>query len=191
VRVEQVPWAARWQRVTKALSLALAKLAKMLSWKETAGQYQVGWKMVAAAVKTAVTEGLLRRKWKPLRVIGIDEVSRSKGQRYLTLVYDLERRRLVWIGQNRDADTMQNFFTWLGPRKARSILIVCWDMWAIYVNASERSCREREWCSIGSTRRVGFHHTPVVGPAQLPRAAPEGQWWRRWLPTRSSVVTRV
>lgn len=102
-RVERVPWAARWQRMTRALSLALARLAKMLSWKETAGHYQVNWKTVAAAVKTAVAEGLWRRKWKPLRVIGIDEVSRSKGQRYLTLVYDLERRRLAWIGENRDA----------------------------------------------------------------------------------------
>jgi transposase len=135
VRVEQVPWAGRWQRVTKVLSLALARLAKMLSWKETAGHYRVDWKTVAAAVKAAVAEGLLRRKWKPLRVIGIDEVSRSKGQRYLTLVYDLERRRLVWIGENRDAETMQKFFAWLGPRKARSILIVCCDMWAIYVDA--------------------------------------------------------
>lgn len=135
VRVEELPWAGLWQRVTRALSLALARLAKMLSWKETAGHYQVDWKMVAAAVKTAVAEGLHRRKWKPLRVIGIDEVSRSKGQRYLTLVYDLERRRLVWVGENRDAETMRRFFTWLGPRKARSILIVCCDMWAVYVEA--------------------------------------------------------
>lgn len=135
VRVEQVPWAERWQRVTKALSLSVARLAKMLSWKETAGHYQLDWKTVAASVKTAVNEGLQRRKWKPLRVIGIDEVSRSKGQRYLTLVYDLERRRLVWIGENRDADTMQRFFTWLGSRKARSIVIVCCDMWAIYLQA--------------------------------------------------------
>jgi len=70
----------------------------MLSWKQTAGHYRVDWKTVAAAAKAAVSQGLLRRKWKPLRVIGIDEVSRSKGQRFLTLVYDLERRRLVVNG---------------------------------------------------------------------------------------------
>lgn len=135
VRVEQVPWADRWQRVTKALSLALARLAKALSWKETAEHYRVDWKTVAASVKSAVVQGLKRRPWKPLHVIGIDEVSRSKGQRYLTLVYDLERRRLVWIGENRDTETMRRFFAWLGPRKARSILIVCCDMWAVYLEA--------------------------------------------------------
>lgn len=95
----------------------------------------MNWKTVAAAVKRAVTWGLEHRPWKPLRVIGIDEVSRSKGQRYLTLVYDLERNRLVWIGENRDAQMMQSFFRWLGPRRGRLILIVCCDMWAVYVAA--------------------------------------------------------
>jgi len=135
VRVEKVPWASRWQRVTDALLEAVARLSRMLSWKETAGHFKLDWKTVAAAVKRAVAWGLTHRPWKPLRVIGIDEVSRSKGQRYLTLVYDLERNRLVWIGENRDAATMQSFFRWLGPRRARSVLIVCCDMWAVYVAA--------------------------------------------------------
>jgi transposase len=81
----------------------------------------VDWKTVATVVKRAVDWGLAHRVWKPLQVIGIDEVSRSKGQRYLTLVYDLVRRRLVWIGENRDAETMEQFFKWLGKRRARSI----------------------------------------------------------------------
>jgi transposase len=135
VRVEKVPWASRWQRITDALLASVARLSRMLSWKETAGHFRLDWKTVAAAVKRAVAWGLDHCLWKPLRVIGLDEVSRSKGQRYLTLVYDLERNRLVWIGENRDADTMRRFFAWLGPRRARSILIVCCDMWAVYVAA--------------------------------------------------------
>jgi transposase len=70
-----------------------------------------------------------------LHVIEIDEVSRAKGQRYLTLVNDLVRRRLVWIGENRHAASMDRFFEWLGKRRARSIWVVCCDMWAIYPDA--------------------------------------------------------
>lgn len=134
-RVEHVPWAYRWQRVTRALSLALAELSRKLTWKETAAHFGVNWKTVAVAVKRAVEWGLKHRPWKALRVIGIDEVSRRKGQRYLTLVYDLERRRLVWIGEDRETKTMERFFAWLGPRRRRSICIVCCDMWAIYMEA--------------------------------------------------------
>lgn len=134
-RVEKVPWAAPWQRITKALALKVVRLAKILSWKETARHFGLDWKTVASAVESAVVRGLRDRRWKPLHVIGIDEVSRSKGQRYLTLVYDLERGCVVWIGENRDAETMQRFFTWLGPRRGRSIEVVCCDMWAAYVGA--------------------------------------------------------
>lgn len=134
-RVERIPWAARWQRVTAALALAIARLARELSWKQTAVFFEVDWKTVVAAVRQAVARGLARRRWQPLHVIGIDEVSRSKGQRYLTLVYDLERGRLVWAGENRDAETMVRFFRWLGPRRGRSIQVVCCDMWAPYLSA--------------------------------------------------------
>lgn len=134
-RVEQVPWAEKWQRITRALGRALAELARQLSWQETARHYRVDWKTVAAAVRAAVARGLARRRGKPLRVIGIDEVSRSKGQRYLTLVYDLAWKRLVWVGEGRDEATLQRFFAWLGGRRARSIWVVCCDMWAVYVAA--------------------------------------------------------
>lgn len=134
-RVEHLPWAHKWQRITKALAGVIARLSRHLSWKETAAHYRVDWKTVATVVERAVAWGLKHLVWKPLHVIGIDEVSRAKGQRYLTLIYDLMRRRLVWIGENRDAATMERFFEWLGKRRARSIRVVCCDMWAIYLDA--------------------------------------------------------
>jgi transposase len=30
---------------------------------------------------------------------------------------------------------MEKFFEWLGPRQARSMQVVCCDMWAIYLVA--------------------------------------------------------
>jgi transposase len=134
-RVEHVPWAHKWQRITKALAGAIARLSRQLTWAETAAHYGVDWKTVLAVVQRAVAWGLTHRPWNPLHVIGIDEVSRAKGHRYLTLVYDLVRRRLVWVGENRDTATMQQFFQWLGRRRARSIQVVCCDMWAIYLDA--------------------------------------------------------
>ncbi len=132
---EYLPWANPWQRVTRALATSIAVLSRSLSWSETANHFGVNWKTVSTVVKRAVEWGLKNRRWKPLHVIGIDEVSRRKGHRYLTLVYDLERRQLVWAGENRDADTMRSFFAWLGPRRGRSIRTVCCDMWSVYLDA--------------------------------------------------------
>src|ERR1022692_3459995 len=103
VRVEDFPWAEPWARVTTALSNAVAKLARELSWLGTARQYGLNWKSVATIVKRAVEYGLRHRARPPVHVIGIDEVSRRKGQVYLTVVYDLERRVVLGVGEDRTA----------------------------------------------------------------------------------------
>ena len=90
-RVEGVPWAAKWQRVTDALARAVAELARELHWTAVAQHFQLNWKTVASVVEGAVLWGLAHRRREPLHVIGIDEVSRRKGQHYLTIVYDLAR----------------------------------------------------------------------------------------------------
>ena len=54
VRVEDFPWAEPWARVTTALSNAVARLARELSWQGTARQYGLNWKSVATIVKRAV-----------------------------------------------------------------------------------------------------------------------------------------
>ena len=72
---------------------------------------------------------------RPLHWIGVDEVSRRKGHRYLTVVYDLERRTLLWVGEDRSEQTLKKFFAGLGRRRCRSIQVVCVDMWAAYAKA--------------------------------------------------------
>jgi transposase len=68
-----------------------------------AHHFRVNWKTIAAVVEGAVLWGLQHRRRDPLHVIGLDEVSRRKGQHYLTIVYDLGRGRVVWVGRDRDA----------------------------------------------------------------------------------------
>ena len=135
VRVEDFPWAEPWARVTTALSNAVARLARELSWQGTARQYGLNWKSVATIVKRAVQYGLRHRKLPPVHVIGIDEVSRRKGQVYLTVVYDLERRVLLWVGDERTEEAVKPFFTKeMGRRRCRTLQVVCMDMWAAYAN---------------------------------------------------------
>jgi transposase len=134
VRVEDFPWAEPWARVTTALSNAVAVLARELSWQGTAREYGLNWKSVATIVKRAVQYGLKHRARPPVHAIGIDEVSRRKGQVYLTVVYDLERRVLLWVGDDRTEEAVRPFFTQeMGKRRCRTLRVVCMDMWAPYV----------------------------------------------------------
>jgi transposase len=133
VRVEDFPWAEPWARVTTALSNAVAVLARELSWKGTAREYGLNWKSVATIVKRAVAYGRKHRARPPVHAIGIDEVSRRKGQVYLTVVYDLERRVLLWVGDDRTEEAVRPFFTQeMGKRRCQTLRVVCMDMWAPY-----------------------------------------------------------
>src|SRR4029434_2104034 len=68
-----------------------------------------------------------------VHAIGIDEVSRRKGQVYLTVVYDLERRVLLWVGEDRTEEAVKKFFLEdMGRRRCRTLQVVCMDMWAAY-----------------------------------------------------------
>jgi transposase len=135
VKREAVPWAGAWARVTTALARAVAELARHLSWQETARYFRLDWKGVASIVQRAVAYGLERRRRRPLHVLGIDEVSRRKGHHYLTIVYDLERGVLLWVGEDRTEQTLTRFFTDLGRRRSRTIQVACLDMWQAYLKA--------------------------------------------------------
>ena len=140
VRIEQVPWAQRWSRVTKSLGRAVAQLARRTDLSTVADQFSINWKTVAGIIHRVVQWGLCKRRKRPLRVLGIDEVSRKRGHKYLTLVYDLERGELVWIGKDRTAATLGGFFDQLGRRRSRNLQAVCMDMWAPYRDVvSERA----------------------------------------------------
>jgi transposase len=134
VRVERIPWAARWSRVTRSLARAVAELARRADLSTVAWHYRIGWKTVAGILHHVVTWGLARRRKKALQFIGVDEVSRKKGHRYLTLVYDLGRGELVWVGKDRKKETLAGFFDALGPRRSRSLRAVAMDMWAPYLD---------------------------------------------------------
>jgi transposase len=84
---------------------------------------------VARIVKRAVQYGLKNRSRPPVHVIGIDEVSRRKGQVYLTVVYDLERRVLRWVGDDRTEVAVRPLFTEeMGRRRCHTLRVICMDM---------------------------------------------------------------
>ncbi len=70
LRVERVPWAEKWQRVTHSLARAVATLARQLDWSSVAAHFRLNWKTVASVVEAAVLWGLAHRRWIPLHVGG-------------------------------------------------------------------------------------------------------------------------
>ena len=87
--------------MTRALMVVLATWARTLPWQQVARLFRCSWGTVATAVEEAVAYGLAQQDLADLTHIGIDEISRKRGHVYVTNVYDLARKRLVWSGPGR------------------------------------------------------------------------------------------
>ena len=134
VHVESLPWVSGKQQMTHALMVTLATWARALPWQQVARLFRCSWGTVATAVEEAVAYGLAHRDLDPLTQIGIDEISRKRGHVYVTNVYDLQRKRLVWSGEGRSTETIDAFFDVLGPEKTAALEGICCDRWQPYID---------------------------------------------------------
>ncbi len=129
VRTEMLLWGLPKGKMSKGLVGFLASLAKVLSIAETAHRFRVSWITVQRAVRVAVEYGLEHRPKTPVRVFGVDEVSRRKRHVYLTVVYDLESGVVVWVGEGREESTLKRFFEEWVPERVAEIEMACCVMW--------------------------------------------------------------
>ena len=134
VHVETMPWVNGKQRMTRALMVTLAIWTRVLPWKQVAQLFRCTWGTVATAVEEAVAYGLANRDLEGLTHIGIDEISRKRGHVYVTNVYDLRSKRLVWSGEEPSKETLEAFFEFLGPEKTAALDGICCDMWQPYID---------------------------------------------------------
>ena len=135
VKVERVPWAQGKSHLTTTYAWFLAGWTKKLSWKEVARSFQTSWDSVVRSVKMAVAWGLEHRNLDGVRAIGIDEISRGQGQKYVTLVYQIDAgaKRLLWVGKDRTTKTLLKFFKGFGEQRSAALRFVCSDMWKPYL----------------------------------------------------------
>ena len=140
VTVEKVPWVDGKKEVTKSFEWFLAEWAKDLSWKKTASKFGTSWDTVFRAVQMAVAWGLFQRDMSNIRAIGVDEISRQKGHKYTTVVYqiDEDQKRLLWVGDKREEATLDAFFIWFGKEKTEKLEAICSDMWKPYLNVIKK-----------------------------------------------------
>lgn len=138
--VEVMPWAEGKEHMTKTYMIFLSRWAKRLSWKETAQIFRTSWDSVFRAVKYVVTYGLKHRNLDDIEQIGVDELQIFHGQKYLTLVYQIDKgkRRLLWSGPERTVKTLLKFFREFGTERCRHLKYVCSDMWVPYLKVIKK-----------------------------------------------------
>jgi transposase len=128
VVVVAVPWARHGARHTRALDDTCAWLAVHTSKQAVSHLLRVAWATVGKVVtRVAADAEAACDRFDGLRRVGIDEISYKRGHKYLTVVVDHDRGRLVWAAPGRDADTLGRFFDALGEARCAGIRLVSAD----------------------------------------------------------------
>jgi len=142
LQMEAIPWSMGKSPLTRQLVAFLAFWARYLAWDVLARFFGFSWGTIASAVKKAVDYGLQHRDTSDVVYIGIDEISIKKGHNYLTVIYDLACKRLIWSGEDRKEETLQRFYQEWGPDRTARIGGICMDMWKPYLKVAQKKCPE-------------------------------------------------
>lgn len=132
VRTEGVPFARHASGFTTDFEALTAWLATKMDKTAVTRLVRVAWVSVGAICERVSAAELDPARLEGLFEIGLDEVSWRKRHRYLTLVSDHRRGKVVWGKDGRDTATADAFFTELGPARAAKLEAASMDMSAGY-----------------------------------------------------------
>jgi transposase len=135
---EEIPWAAPKARITLRLECQILRMCKAMTQSEAAAQLGMPTSTLADLLHAAIRRYRAGHKIRGIKQLGIDEISYKKGKKYLTIVYDLARRHVVWIGKGKGRETIDKFFAeHMSPGQRARVELACCDMSATYMGAIE------------------------------------------------------
>lgn len=136
IRQVMVPWAEARSRFTAMFEAWAIRVMKETTLAGTAELLRLSWDEAEGIFRRAVTRGLARRVEEPVRVVGIDETSFQKRHEYVTVAVDLERDRVLWVGDGRRQATLEEYWRGLSPSQQEAVEVVVMDMWDPFVSAT-------------------------------------------------------
>ncbi len=123
---------------TKRFAWFVGRRCRAGTIQDVARELHLDWHTVKELDKQYMAAQLARAGTRAPKAIGIDEISIRKGHAYRIVVSDLIRGRPIWFGgEDRSEARMQQFYDWLGEKKARGIRLAVMDMWKPFRNATQ------------------------------------------------------
>ncbi len=138
VRVENLELFHPYLRVTNRLANYIYELCKLMTISDVAQHLGLNWKTVKEIDKHFLERDFGQPNLNGLRILAVDEISIRKGHDYLTVVLDYLSGRVVFVGKDRKAKTLEGFFNQLNNKQLKGIRAVVMDMWDPFIKAVKK-----------------------------------------------------
>jgi len=128
IRQVEPEWAGRLAGFTLLFEALIMAMCREMTFAAVSRLVGLSWHRVVAICKRYVELGLEQADFSEVRRLAADETSKARGHDYITLVADADQRRVLFVTEGRDADTIKAFaadFTTHGgdPKAVESISI--------------------------------------------------------------------
>lgn len=138
-----VPWAAPGGRFTLSFEAhVIALLQHCRTVRGAALLAGITEDAVDGVMRRAVARGLMRRELEPPLVLGFDEKAIRKGQRYTTIMTNLENGCVIDLVEERTTEATLRLLALLPEGSKSSVQAVAMDMWPAYIAAVEQALPE-------------------------------------------------
>jgi len=136
-----VPWAREGSGFTLLFEALSLSLCREMPVRQAAIQLRVAPKRLWRRVRHYVEVARARDDMSGVRYVGIDETSVKRGHAYITVVHDLEAKRLLFATPGRDHATLQDFAQDMRAHGGNPLAIkhACIDMSAAYAKGIGKS----------------------------------------------------
>ena len=130
-----VPWAREGSGFTLLFEALALTLCQGMPVRQTGQMLRVRDKQLWRRIEHYVNEARRKQDMSAVRIVGIDETSLRRGQDYVTVVHDLDAKRLLFCTPGRDHTTVQEFAVDLSAHggEPTAIAHACMDMSAAYL----------------------------------------------------------
>ena len=156
VRQVRVSWAEPKARFTALFERFAIDVLLETSIAGATTILRISWDEAHHLMERAVTRGMERRPHEVPKYLGIDEKSLAKGQRYATMVCDLERGHVIDLAEDRTKDSVLQCLGRYSINELAAVEAVAMDMWQPYIQQLSAILDDAD-------RKIVFDRFHIVG----------------------------
>jgi len=142
--VEHLSWVEKHGQQTLRLRWAIHEECRESTVEAVAKRHGLCWDTVKVIDKAILEAKVAARSLSGIRRISVDEIARARRHKYLTVVTDLDRRKVIWVGKGRKSKNLKAFLRRLPKEDRKKLQVVAMDMWRAYHKAVTEAAPQAE-----------------------------------------------
>jgi transposase len=125
-------------------ALAIRVLQACANVSRAAALLGLSWDAMHAIIERAVARGLERRSLDDILHVGMDEKSFGKGHDYVSIMTDIDNRRVVEVAPERTIEAADSLWETLSELQRSEVKSVSLDMWQAFMISAGKNAPDAE-----------------------------------------------